>query len=363
MSRQNSGHLLTLDAMRGLAALAVVAFHAHKLLAPIDFGHAYLAVDLFFGLSGLVIARAYGDRFDAGMAPGAFMRLRFVRLYPLYAVGTLLGAVIMLLALTFAHMPPIPPLALSLALIAGALMLPAPLPIEPMGRLAPFNVAAWSLVFEMGANWLLALAWRWLTAGRLALVVGLSGVVLAWGVWQHGNADLGADWSNAALAVPRTLFSFGIGIALARHVPPLRPVHGCDWLILIVLAELFAFPRAVQAPVFDLACIMLVFPALIWIGAATTPRRPALARRLGAVSYPVYAFHAPLLVLAELVLKHARIVQAPYAGLVFLVLACLAADWAGRRLDPVLRVVLDRWLPRHVKFASGGQGPGALGSR
>jgi peptidoglycan/LPS O-acetylase OafA/YrhL len=346
MRPRDSGHLLTLDAMRGLAALAVVAFHAHKLLAPIDLGHAYLAVDLFFGLSGLVIARAYGTRFDAGIAPAAFMRMRFVRLYPLYALGTLLGAVLVLLALGFANMPPIAPIALSLALIAGALMLPAPLPIEPMGRLAPFNVAAWSLVFEMGANWLLVLAWRWLTARRLALVIGLSGIVLAWGVWQHGSADLGADWSNAALAVPRTLFSFGIGIALARHVPPLRPVHGCDWLILVVLAELFAFPRAVQSPAFDLACIVVLFPLLIWVGAATTPRRPALARRLGALSYPVYAFHAPLLVLTELVLKHLHIVHAPLAGLVFLVGASLIADWAGRRIDPVLRQALDRWLPR-----------------
>jgi peptidoglycan/LPS O-acetylase OafA/YrhL len=342
-----TGHLVTLDAMRGLAALAVVAFHVHGLLAPIDFGHAYLAVDLFFGLSGLVIARAYGARFDAGLTPVVFMRMRVVRLYPLYALGTLLGVLLVMLALRWGNMPPIDPTALTLALVAAALMLPAPLPIEAIGRLAPFNVAAWSLVFEMGANALLVLTWRRLTPRRLALVIGLSGLLLALGAWRHGDADVGVQWSNAALAVPRTLFSFCIGIALARHAPALRPRHGYDWPILILLTLVFALPRAIHAPAYDLACIAVVFPLLIWIGAATTPRHAGLARWLGLISYPIYAVHTPLLVLASLVLKRLpALAQAPYVGIAFLIAACLVADFAARRLDPALRRYLDRLLPR-----------------
>jgi peptidoglycan/LPS O-acetylase OafA/YrhL len=56
MSERSAGPtcLLTLDAMRGLAALAVLLMHAtDAALAP----SGYLAVDFFFLLSGFVIAR------------------------------------------------------------------------------------------------------------------------------------------------------------------------------------------------------------------------------------------------------------------------------------------------------------------
>src|ERR1700712_1558692 len=53
----------SLDAMRGLAAFAVVVYHLDRPYAP----SAYVAVDLFFVLSGFVIARAYGEKLAGGM--------------------------------------------------------------------------------------------------------------------------------------------------------------------------------------------------------------------------------------------------------------------------------------------------------
>lgn len=49
----------TLDAMRGVAALIVVVHHAHSLWGRQLVPAGYLAVDLFFVLSGFVIANAY----------------------------------------------------------------------------------------------------------------------------------------------------------------------------------------------------------------------------------------------------------------------------------------------------------------
>lgn len=49
----------TLDALRGIAAIAVVVFHSATVLAPISMPTAYLAVDIFFVMSGIVIAHAY----------------------------------------------------------------------------------------------------------------------------------------------------------------------------------------------------------------------------------------------------------------------------------------------------------------
>jgi hypothetical protein len=80
----------TLHGIRGVAALCIVALHSPRLFGPMP-GFLGLAVDLFFALSGFVLAHAYEDRFRQGMTPLAFLRQRWVRLYPLYAVGLLLG--------------------------------------------------------------------------------------------------------------------------------------------------------------------------------------------------------------------------------------------------------------------------------
>ena len=47
-----------LDAIRGLSAIVVATRHI-PLLAPIGFPESFLAVDLFFVLSGVVLCDAY----------------------------------------------------------------------------------------------------------------------------------------------------------------------------------------------------------------------------------------------------------------------------------------------------------------
>jgi peptidoglycan/LPS O-acetylase OafA/YrhL len=56
----------TLDGIRGSAAIAVAALHAGLMFPPILVPSAYLAVDLFFLLSGVVLEHAYGKRFARG---------------------------------------------------------------------------------------------------------------------------------------------------------------------------------------------------------------------------------------------------------------------------------------------------------
>jgi peptidoglycan/LPS O-acetylase OafA/YrhL len=86
----------TLDGMRGLAAVFVVARHIDSALEPIVFPDSFIAVDLFFVLSGFVIAAAYDGRLaDGTLSPWRFSVQRFIRLWPLYLLATLLGLVIL----------------------------------------------------------------------------------------------------------------------------------------------------------------------------------------------------------------------------------------------------------------------------
>ena len=66
-------------------------------------GSSYLAVDLFFVLSGFVLAHAYDQKIARGMGTIDFMRIRLIRLYPIYCLGTLLSTFAILIALVGAE--------------------------------------------------------------------------------------------------------------------------------------------------------------------------------------------------------------------------------------------------------------------
>ena len=80
-----------LDGLRGLAALAVFGAHVPDPLLRDALPGCDLAVDLFFALSGFVLAHAYFERLRKGMGVGTFFKRRVIRLYPLYALGTIIS--------------------------------------------------------------------------------------------------------------------------------------------------------------------------------------------------------------------------------------------------------------------------------
>ncbi|MEZ0318317.1 MAG: acyltransferase family protein [Methylophilaceae bacterium] len=84
-----------LDGMRGIAAFAVVFYH-YALHGNIRnwFPSAPIAVDLFFCLSGFVIAFAYLQKLQSGMTYKDYFIKRLVRLYPMYLSGLVIGAIV-----------------------------------------------------------------------------------------------------------------------------------------------------------------------------------------------------------------------------------------------------------------------------
>jgi len=89
----------SLDGLRGIAAIAVMAFHFNIFFLPqarLPFvGRGYLAVDLFFLLSGFVMAHVYGLTLAYNWRAHwqEFALARFARIYPLFAL-TLLAMMI-----------------------------------------------------------------------------------------------------------------------------------------------------------------------------------------------------------------------------------------------------------------------------
>ena len=90
---ESPAHLGALTGIRGVAAWMVVLYHIRKsliLLLPADaiavFAKGYLAVDLFFMLSGFVLWYSYADRIrQGGLAFAApFLWRRLARIWPLH---------------------------------------------------------------------------------------------------------------------------------------------------------------------------------------------------------------------------------------------------------------------------------------
>ena len=95
-----AGEIRALTGLRGIAALYVVIFHTNghyrfpSLVLPF-IRHGYIAVDLFFILSGFVMAMTYSSLFEAGFTLKNFKHfilLRLARIYPLFALMTLITA-------------------------------------------------------------------------------------------------------------------------------------------------------------------------------------------------------------------------------------------------------------------------------
>jgi peptidoglycan/LPS O-acetylase OafA/YrhL len=80
-----------LDGMRGVAAICVVVGHIVQAMYLKIFSSG-MAVDMFFILSGFVLAYSYGERLASGLTYGQFVRIRLIRLYPMFLFGLLLGA-------------------------------------------------------------------------------------------------------------------------------------------------------------------------------------------------------------------------------------------------------------------------------
>jgi peptidoglycan/LPS O-acetylase OafA/YrhL len=298
-------HFEVLDGLRGSAAFLIVVFHVfnysfgfNRPWAPVK--HAYLAVDFFFVLSGFVVAYAYDDRWTR-MSILQFFRIRLIRLHPLVLIGATLG----LLGYLFdpfsnARNHTDAPMLL-LAYITSLLLLPSP-PVGGRGNeTQALNGPAWSLMQEYLGNIAYALILRRLRPLTLAIIFGLSGLLLIWTANTKGSLDGGWGYTEMWMAPLRLTVSFVMGLWLYRIHERIRvPKIGLLLLSIVLVAcfQMPIFPRVGEYSLhglYDAACVLFLFPLIVLCGAHSNAGTGMirLCKFGGRLSYPLYITHIP----------------------------------------------------------------------
>lgn len=328
----------TLAAMRGVAALFVLVFHAAIYFPHFRDPMGFAAVDLFFLLSGAVIEASYGNKLRAGMTLTRFMRLRAVRLYPLY----ILGAIIMLGAVAIA--PPgglfiDPSMRVTINDPVTTFMFAAAfVPLLKMATMFPLNPPAWSLFFELAVN--LAYAAIAPKLGRRSLIgiIAVAGLALVpASIRDAGHGDFGV-YACAA----RASFSFSLGVLMCREAGKWKPT---GWIavalpVLSIAIVCLALASSRVTPEIYLAAVFIAFPVAVWLALHAQPATWAAPvwDALGDMSYPIYAVHVPLIVFVLAITG--PITGMPWAGVIGAV-GLVVIAWA---LDRFYDRPLRQWL-------------------
>lgn len=293
-----------LDGIRGIAALFVLARHWNPLL---DFGFTFshMAVDLFFMLSGFVIAHAYDEKLRSGkMSPSTFMAIRLSRLYPVYFLAILVCLVVMTSTAALDHGDPRMAQWLLSALLAMVFL---PSLVSGSEFLFPLNGCFWSLFAELALNIGYAFGRRHLSDRILIAIAGGTGLLLVAAVFATGTIDHGfrSSLMSATAGLIRATFGIAVGLLLyrrramfARFNHPATP-----WIGVALIAVLMTFPDMHGANgIAELIAVFAVVPLSIALASVREPSAAWSTRlmvTLGISSYPIYLLHVPVGIVLE----------------------------------------------------------------
>lgn len=314
-----------LDGLRGVASVMVVLFHIFETYSKGPayqiINHGYLAVDFFFVLSGFVIGYAYDDRWDR-MTTWGFFKRRLVRLHPMLVMGTVVGACLYFFGQCeqFGLEGYASGWKFLLAFVLGLFLIPCGSSLDVRGwdEMNPLNGPQWSLTFEYVANILYAFVFRRLGKEALAVLTVFAAFLtldLCLNLNVFGLLTPERDsqmytviggWSITAeqlyVGSTRLLYPFLSGLLLSR-VGRFINVRGGFWWCSLMLVLAFSLPciggeGSILNGVYNAACILLIFPVIVMIGAGSHIKEAKSAKIctfLGEISYPLYITHYPIM--------------------------------------------------------------------
>lgn len=295
----------SLDALRGLAAFAVMFFHlANWMDVTVYFPRGDLAVDFFFCLSGFVMAHAYGKRIGTAMSFPQFATTRLIRLYPLMALSIVIAAVYFFAKSAIGD-ESVPTSDILGASISALFVLPYFGNSAELGgtyEVFPINGPLWSLFYELVINFAWAAAFAFLTFRRTLFLAIICALALTIGGVLHSDLLLGDRTTDFLWGVPRVGVSFAAGLLVYElHTRRIVQRRLPFWLLACALIVPMTVPRIegqLSGVFFDAAFIFVLTPITVLLAAKVeqSGRWLKLSKFGGELSYPIYVLHFPLFI-------------------------------------------------------------------
>ncbi len=301
--------------LRGIAVLAVVLSHCSSLTsgslhtAPLLGGkleHGRLGVDLFFQISGFIIAivSLSGPRLAPAVGFGPFLLRRFIRIVPLMWIAVMCFAALQWFGGARGE---------GWSYLRAMLLLP--------GDLAPALI--WTLRQELVFYLIFALSF--LTSGKVRFlpILWFAAIMLV----PRGPQTY---WSHdAPLSLLLNLRNLGFGAGLLAALLWFR--HSSRWHFRSPIEPLFALALAAALVMFlivpklpgesGVGPTLLLLPLLLFAAHVECP--PGWAGRIGELfgnaSYSIYLFHYPVISVLVAVCRKVAPMSQPW----LVVLACL----------------------------------------
>ncbi len=321
-----------LTGVRGVAAVIIALYHfgyvhlySGGTLSYIDIPHAYLAVDLFFMLSGFVIAHVYRDAFVT--APWSdfreFLIKRVARLYPAYLA--ILGLYLVKIALglsgeTLGRFSPYDYVGNLLMLTGWGL------------HIHPIIGVSWAASAELGSYLLAPVLIAFIVRGSVgSAIVGVAVALAA--VTAIDMAGAGASGpldvvsGSSFLPLVRAIAGFALGQAMYRLAAPLQRLPMAYQDALVVL-NVLAIAAAAALTNDDLPVYLLLVPLVAILScdgrAAQLLFGNRLVYHLGIISYSIYLLHPLFVSFAVRAARDLGLSATTYLGST---IVCLALIW------------------------------------
>jgi exopolysaccharide production protein ExoZ len=348
----HAGPFHSIQVLRGIAALMVVVYHLHDVEQAFGKGppvldglarFGYVGVDVFFVISGFVMAIIASGQFASPGSAGRFLLNRGVRILPPYWIYTSAVVVVAIFAPSMLNAD-----SAGKSVMASYLLWPqVGFPLLPVG---------WTLTYEAYFYLVVAIAIAFVPKRRftvflcgwailIALMQGLTQTV----PWQEvvaspmgwefiAGALIGIHWKRLSAHAASLVFWLGLlGFLLA--------------VALLNKLGIYEHPALLRTAVFG-SCSTLIILGLVRREATGVRSTYRVLQRLGDASYSIYLSHLFVIKLCAHLWARTGMNETTGSHLVFASMALIASGVAGVASYHWLERPCLRWGRHFLKRAT-----------